>query len=277
MKKSLALVFWVMLALSGWASAPTRIVVAGIPLYTEVLLALGLQEAIVGVAESPENPEEVQPLPKVGLVWAPNLEAILDLEPDLVLGAPPLLRDRLNALGIPAFSVGGEDMWITSISEVLEGIVELGRVVGLEDKARVLAGALAMEILALEARVLGRERPRAAFFYLYDPASAPYVAGAGTPEDEVIRRAGGLNAFADLEGYPQLNVEEILLRDPEVIFVGTGQKENLFHHSALRNLRAVQAGQIWEVRAADLVSTRVVQVLLLVAQALHPQALAGER
>ncbi len=277
MKRLLALTVLLAWGLTGWATSPRRIVVAGIPLYTEVLLALGLRESIVGVADTPENPEIVQNLPKVGPVWAPSLEAIVGLDPDLVLGAPPELRDRLLALGVPAFSLGGEDMWITSVSEVLEGIVEVGRVVGLEEEARVVAGTLALEILALEAKVLGRERPTAAFFYIYDPTGIPYVACGGTPEDEVIRRAGGLNAFGDLVGYPQVNLEEILLRDPQVVFVGTGQKENVTGHHVLKSLRAVGTGQVWEVRAADIVSTRVVQVLALVARALHPQVFAGER
>ncbi len=273
MKRILVLIAILVAGAAGWASAPQRIVVAGIPLYTEILLALGLGDRIVAVAESPENPKEVLNLPKVGPVWAPSLEAILGFNPDLVLGAPPLLAARLRELGVPAFLLAEEKGgWITSIVEVLEGIVELGRILGVEEKAQALSGSLALEILALEAKVLGLPRPSVAVFYVYDPSGLPYVAGRGTPEDELIWRAGGTNAFADLQGYPQVSLEQVLTRNPEIIFVGTGQKENLVNHRALKGLHAVEKGRIWEIHAAHLVSTKVVNVLAFMAKVLHPQA-----
>jgi iron complex transport system substrate-binding protein len=255
-------------------AAPARVVVAGTPLYSEILVALGQVEKIVGVADSPENPPEVAHVPKVGTVWQPSLEAILALEPDLVLGADPLLRDRLEALGVmvvcgPPRSPG---MWITDIAGVFEMIELVGRTMGVAEKAQLLFGTIAREIIAIEAQVLGRERPTAAVLYLYDPAGVPYVAGRGTPEDELIVRAGGQNAFADLSGYLQASAEAVLARDPDVIFVGTGQRENLCGHVVLAALSAVREGEVFEITASKATSTRVPEVLEAMARALHPEA-----
>lgn len=257
---------------TGAAVPPERVVVAGIPLYSEILVTLGLVGRIVGVADSPENPPEVAGLPRVGTVWQPNLEAIVALSPDLVLGASPLLRDQLAALGVATVSGGGDEMWITDIAGVLDTIVLVGRALGVEREAQTLAGAIAIEILAIEARVLGGERPSAAVLYLYDPAGTPYVAGRGTPEDELISRGGGVNAFRDLDGYLQVGVEVLLARDPAVLFVGTGQRENLVRHVTLISLTAVREGRVFEIAASRLVSTRVAEVLAAVARALHPAA-----
>lgn len=259
-------------AFAGAAAPPQRVVVAGIPLYSEIMISLGLAHRIVGVAESPENPPELARVPRVGTVWEPSLEAIVALSPDLVLGPSPLLRDKLRALGLATLSGGGEAMWITDIAGVLDTIVLVGRALGAEREAELLAGAIAREILVLEARVLGAERPSAAVLYLYDPAGTPYVAGRGTPEDEVISRGGGVNAFRDLHGYLQVGVEAILARDPAVLFVGTGQSKNLVRHVTLRALTAVREGRVFEIAASRLLSTRVVEVLARVARALHPGA-----
>ncbi len=255
---------------------PERVVVAGIPLYTEILISLGLVERIVGVADSPENPPEVALLPRVGGVWQPSLEAIVALEPDLVLGPSPLLRDQLAALGVATLTGGGEEMWITDIAGILDTIELVGRAFGMEGEAQALAGTIAREILAVEARVLGGERPSAAVLYLYDPAGPPYVAGRGTPEEELISRAGGMNAFRDVAGYREVGVETVLARDPTVVFVGTGQRENLTRHVTLAALTAVREGRVVEIAAARLVSTRVAQVLKTLARALHPGAFGEE-
>lgn len=254
------------------AAAPQRVVVAGIPLYSEILISLGLVDRIVGVADSPENPLEVAGLPRVGTVWQPSLEAIVALGPDLVLGASPLLQDQLTALGVATLSGGGDEMWITDVAGVLATVERVGQALGVAHEAQVLAGAIAKAILALEAKVLGRERPSAAVLYLYDPAGTPYVTGRGTPEDELISRGGGVNAFRDLGGYLQVGVEALLARDPAVLFVGTGQRENLVRHVTLHALTAVREGRVFEIAASRLVSTRVVEVLEAVARALHPAA-----
>ncbi len=65
---------------------PNRIVVAGIPLYTEIVIDLGALDRLIAVASSPDNPPEVANLPTVGPSFSPNVEVILSLEPDLVLG-----------------------------------------------------------------------------------------------------------------------------------------------------------------------------------------------
>lgn len=255
---------------------PQRVVVAGIPLYSEILVALGQTDRIVGVASSSENPPEVAGLPEIGPVYQPNLEAILALEPDLVLGASPTLREQLEALGIVVLSGGSYGMWISDIAGVLETIELVGKALGVEEKARPFIGSIAREILAIEAKVQGRDRPSAAVLYLYDPAGAPYVAGQGTPEDELIARAGGINAFREVTRYAQVAAETVLAQDPWAVFVGTGQLANLTEHVVLGVLTAVSEGRVFEIAAGQLVSTRVAEVLVAMAQALHPAAFPEE-
>ena len=77
------------------------------------------------------------------------------------------------------------------------------------------------------------------------PGRPPYVVRPDTPEHELLARAGGENAFRDLTGYPQVSLEELILRDPEVILTDPAQVENVLASSFLSGLAAVRAGRGW--------------------------------
>ncbi|TLY24377.1 MAG: cobalamin-binding protein, partial [Nitrospirae bacterium] len=65
------------------AKAPTRVVSLA-PSITEILYAIGLNDEIVGVTEFCDYPPAAKEKPKVGYAQ-PNIEAIVTLQPDLVL------------------------------------------------------------------------------------------------------------------------------------------------------------------------------------------------
>jgi len=155
----------------------------------------------VGVAASPDNPAELSRLPQVGPSFAPSLEAILALAPDLVLGGWGEIRERLEALGIVVLTVGGPEGWIRGILDVLEAIRAVGQAVGAEEKAERMIGRICEDIVRVEAQILGKPRVPAAFLYLLAWDSPAYVAGVGAPEHELLLRAGGENVFSDIFGY----------------------------------------------------------------------------
>ena len=252
---------------------PERIVVL-LPLYAEILVDLGATDRLVGVASSPNNPPEVVGFPSVGTSFSPSLEAIVALEPDLVLGAWGEVRARLEELGLLVLTVGQTGGWITGIPDVLDAIRTVGEAVGLAPQAEALCGRIAEAIVRIEAVVLPLPRVRVAFLYLSAPDSPPYVVGAGTPEHELLVRAGGENAFGDLMGYPQVSLEELILRDPDVVLTDPAQLENVLASSFLSGLAAVQSGRVYGIQASWAVSTRVAELLRQVAEALHPGALA---
>ena len=287
MRKFMA--FWAVLCLMGTALAfpvtvvddrgaeitiaerPERIVTI-LPLYAEILLDLGAGGTIVGLAESPDNPPELSDLPSVGPSFSPSVEAIVALEPDLVLGAWGEVRDKLEELGITVLTVGGPGGYIRGIPDIFDAIKTVGTAVGLRDTAAALAGSIAEEILRTEARVLDLPRLKVAFLYMSAPDAAPWAAGRGTPENELILRAGGENVFADLAGFPQVSLEELVLRDPEVILTDPSQVENVLESKLLQGISAVANGKVYGLKASAAISTRVAEVLRKLAELLHPEA-----
>src|SRR5262247_777715 len=87
------------------ARSPARRIVSLNPSLTAILLALGAGERLVGVDDRSAREEpRVAGLPRVGGLFDPSLEAVVALEPDLVLAVPGAqqrdLVARMQALGI---------------------------------------------------------------------------------------------------------------------------------------------------------------------------------
>lgn len=260
-------------------------IVTLLPLYAEILIDLGAVERIVGVADSPDNPPVVEKLPKVGPAFNPNRELIVALKPDVVFGATDFnkLREALEAAklivitagcfrGVPDFGA------IKGITDVFKAIRTVGLAVeGSTAKADTLIGQLSEEIIAIEGAVLDRPKPIAAVLYP-DPAgkAPPFAAGRGTPEHELLTRAGGLNAFAKLEGYPQVSFEELVKIDPEFIFTDPSQIKLITGDQRLQGLRAVKEKKVCGMKASQWTSSRLAKSLRAIAEMLHPQAFGKE-
>ena len=83
------------------APSQAQRIVAMSPSTAETLFALGLGDRVVGVSAFCSYPPEAAEKPKVGDYFDPNYEAILELQPDLVVmleeaGEPTTAFDRLG-------------------------------------------------------------------------------------------------------------------------------------------------------------------------------------
>ncbi|MCR4404131.1 MAG: ABC transporter substrate-binding protein [Candidatus Acetothermia bacterium] len=246
---------------------PERIVAIG-ALYIEVLLDIGAGARLVCVADSPDNPAEVASLARVGPAFSPSVEAILACEPDLVLGAWGAVRERLEELKVTVLTTG----LIAGLPDIFGTVRTAGKAVGNLEEAEALIGRIAEEVVLIEGRVLGRWPVRAAFLYMAEPDTPPYVAGSGSIENELLLRAGGANVFGDIGGFPQVSLEELLARDPEVIFTDPAQVENIYRSRLLSGLAAVRERRVHGIKASEVTSTRVARALRAIAQFLHPEA-----
>ncbi len=194
--------------------AATRIV-SLVPSATQTLDALGARAAVVGRTDY-DTLTWAADLPSVGGGIRPSMEALISLEPDLVVlfgGEQDFdTPARLDELGIPWVGVRPD-----RIDDVLNMIRVLGQATGQPEQA----GKLIDEIRRGLDRI-GRDRrqrpsPRVAYVMGGTP---PWVAGPNTFIDELIELAGGTNAFGDLDAlYSAVNPEELIARDIDVVLV----------------------------------------------------------
>jgi len=257
---------------------PERIVCLA-PSNAEIVYALGGGQGVVGVADSCDYPEAVAELSHVGGCYDAkhtNFEAIVALEPDLVLGinGHPEVLDRLEELGVCAFAVDAK-----VVDEVLESIDTVGRLIGRRAEAAELIAGLRDRIDAVVDEVAGLPAPRVFFEVWYDPLM---TAGPGSFQHDLIELAGGENVAGDADQpWPTFSLEVLVERDPEVIITTFGETVTALEsgtREGWRELSAVRNGRVVLVDP-NLVSRpgpRIVDGLELFARAIHPQAFAGQ-
>ena len=191
------------------------------PHATELLFAAGAGDQVVGVVEYSHYPEAARTLPSVGSYASIDLEAVVALRPDLVVGWESGNRSahwsKLEALGIPVYLSEPR-----SLEAVAESIAALGLLAGTQVTAQAAADAFRARYQRLKSRYA--DRPKVSVFYQiwHQPLM--------TVNDDhlisaVIRLCGGENVFGALPQItPQLNIEGVLSAQPEVI-VASGMGE----------------------------------------------------
>jgi iron complex transport system substrate-binding protein len=190
-----------------------RRVVTLAPSLTDVVLALGGGERLVGVSRFDERPE-VARLPRVGGYVDPSVEAVLALHPDLVLAQPgPGNRkavETMAQLGAPVLLLP-----LGTVGDVLAAERAVGEALGRADRGE----ALARELEATRERVRARARAERPVRVLLVVGFEPLVvAGPAGFAGELLADAGGVNVAADAaSAYPVYSVEGAVRSRPELV------------------------------------------------------------
>lgn len=191
---------------------PAQRVVAMVPTHTEKVCAVGACDRLVGVDTFSNYPSEVQALPDLGSAFEADVEAIVALEPDLVLTDEYSgLHEALAPLGIATY-VGTPQ----TVDEVAEVLREVGSLLGREAAAEAQVEAMRDAIDTVAARVEGAARPRV--FVELD--ATPYTVGPTSYLGTLLDLAGGANVVpADRGAFPLVDPEFVVDADPEVILL----------------------------------------------------------
>jgi len=198
---------------------PQRIVSLA-PSNTEILFAIGAGEQVIGRDEFSDYPPESASVETIGGSFGEyNVEAIVALEPDLVLAAeinPPELVQQLEDLGLTVYYLGNP----TTLEEMYTNLETVGDLTGhnvteLVDSLKARVAAVDEKIMPLSSRI--------AVFYEIDATdpTKPWTYGPGTFGDLLIARAGGYNVGGIAsDPYPQLSLEQVVAANPTVIILG---------------------------------------------------------
>lgn len=248
-------------------NSPERIVTLN-ALYAQIIVDLRETNRLIAVAESEDNPASLANLPTVGSALAPNVEIILGFNPDLVLGANDWGGERpvLESAGVTVLTTP----WLTSVLSIFDAIRAVALALGVQAAGDLLVGRIAADLIEAEYVVLGVPKVAAAFLYAASSEDPPYAAGGDAIEHELILRGGGTNVFAELTWSPQVSYEEILARDPDVIFTAPSQIGNVMKNPFLQTVAAIANGRVFGIKASTVSSTQVADALRAIVNGLHP-------
>ena len=184
-------------------------------LFADVLRPLGAKDKIIGVptwiTDKPTYFPDLSKLPIASNAWKPDPEAIINLNPDLVITygtwGESLDKDLKKIVPVVRLTC--------ALSTIEEDIKKLGYILGKTKEAEELINFYEVQQSSIKSRIAGLsedEKPR-----VYSEYSAYKVMGMGSAGHEMLTIAGGINIAADLTGYLDVDPEWVIVQNPDII------------------------------------------------------------
>jgi iron complex transport system substrate-binding protein len=211
------------------------------PVTTELLFALGAGDRLVGRTHWDTFTDEMRAVPDVGDGMMPNVEAVLGQRPDLVV-LYATESNRAAAMRLRRAGVATLAYRTDRIADLARVSAALAAALGRAETNTVVTDTVIATLDSLRAIEPVGTRVRA-FWHVWD---APVLTiGRGSYLSELLEVAGGENIFHDLDApSPQVTLEEIARRDPDVILAGPSAAESMRRHQGWQAVRAVREGRI---------------------------------
>ena len=227
--------------------------VSGYYITTSLLIALGLQDELVGIeAKADTRPiyalsaPELLELPSVGTAKEFDLEGCAALAPDLVILPLKLesAADSLAELGIPALLVNPEDQALLN-----EAVTLIGTATNTQARAQALLDFSAEQEQRLADTLAGAETPSV---YLAGNSDFLSTAGDAMYQSDMIRMAGGVNAAAEITDtyWAEVSYEQVLAWDPDYIVLASDAGytvDDVLADPNLAGCAAVENGNVFQI------------------------------
>lgn len=186
---------------------------------TEIIFALGSGDQVVGIDLTTTYPEEATTLPDVGLSRSLNAEAVIGLQPTLVIGdtqvEPSSTIEQIRSAGIPVAILPAE----VTLEGAIRKILTMGEILGRGAAAETLASAVQAEIdEAIALAATATSQPRVAYTYVRGPETL-LLFGNGMPTHFLIEAAGAVDAAgeAGVLFAESLSAERLVVAAPDVL------------------------------------------------------------
>lgn len=199
---------------------PAQRVIALAPHIAETLLAAGANERLVGTVQYSDYPEAAKKVARVGSYVKLNLEAIVALKPDLVIGwwsgNLPAHIEKIRQLGIPVYISQPN-----RIEDIARDLERYGQLMG-NEAGFSAAAAFRARLATLRERYATQSKLRIFYQVWKEPLM---TVGSTQIISDAIRLCGGENVFGQLRQLaPTVTVEAVLVENPQVI-VASGMGE----------------------------------------------------
>jgi iron complex transport system substrate-binding protein len=248
--------------------------------YSEIVCALNAQQDIVAVDVSSTYPAELKKLPTVGYHRALSAEAILAMNPTLILQdnniGPEHVVKQLNDLKIPMKNFGKYQNTIDGTDSLIR---EMGAYFHREKQADSLCEKLDSDMKNALANAAQYKDSVKVLIIHFGQASNNYlVMTKKSTAAKMIEWAGGKMAVNDEKGMKQLSPEIVAASDPDVILLTDfgydrldGSLEKIKELPGVASTKAFKGNRIFRVEEHDVVylGPRTGQNVLLIQQLIH--------
>ncbi len=197
---------------------------------TEIMLALGLEDSMVGTAYLDDKIYEplqaaYDKVPVIAEQY-PTKEQIIDSEADFLyagwksgfsekgVGTP----EELEALGIHTYLHTSSSITKPTLDDIFTDIRNIAKIFRVEERGEALIEQMTNDVDAVRAKLPKEDKELRVL--VYDSGDKEVFTAAQNFMDELVTVAGGKNIFGDVEsGWTTVSKEETVERNPEVIVV----------------------------------------------------------
>lgn len=255
--------------------APAERIISLAPHVTEQLFAIGAGAKIVGAVEYSDYPDEAKAIPRIGGYSRFDLERILALKPDLIIGwesGNGVQLQRLEQLGLTLYRSEPR-----RLDDIAAGMEKLGVLAGTEPAAREQAGKFRRRLASLREATRGKAQ-RTVFYQIWN---SPLMTVNGDDLiNEVISLCGGKNIFAELPVMtPKVSEEAVIAANPEVIIasgMGRERPEWLEEWRKWPQLKAVKQKRLYVINPSIIqrATPRLLDGAEVMCRFIHPELFA---
>ena len=260
-------------------------IVSASPSITEILYALGQSHRLVGRTDFCLYPPEADTLPSIGGISNLNVEAILALQPDLVLTAsmiPQRCVDQLQQMGVPVVCIieknhfedlygniariaqilhcqAAADSLITLLQQRVKDEFRISNLIAPNDsqlstltrRSATVSGANSQQINNSTNKQLNNSQLPTVYYVVGFGPTGNFTAGGSTFIDDIIQLAGGRNLAHDITGW-SYSLESLIHNDPDYIVVRREDSASFCHTQPYTQLSAVKNGRVIGIESGTL-------------------------
>ncbi|MDK9775312.1 MULTISPECIES: vitamin B12 ABC transporter substrate-binding protein BtuF [unclassified Vibrio] len=230
-----------------FANEPVQRVISLAPHATEIAYAAGLGDKLIAVSEMSDYPEQAKDLEKVSNYQGIKLERIIALQPDLVIawpaGNPAKELEKLKQFDIPLYySTTG------TLEDIAQNIEQLSQYSEKPELGQKAAANFRAQLKTLKEKY--NTEDKVSYFYQLSEKPIITVAGKNWP-GEVFTFCGGENIFAKGRApYPQVSIEQVITRQPEVLFTSRHAMDNDGMWAEWKNdIPALKNDHVWSLNS----------------------------
>jgi len=255
-------------------SLPKKIVSTA-PSNTEILYDLGLEDSVVAVTSHCIATSDISEKDVVGGWSDPSIiKKVEALKPDLVLafgGLQQPLADEMNKRGITVFV-----FFPKTVNEVLEQVVLVGKITGVPVRAEDVVRKNRNKLHKIQAALSDMPAEKR-LKCLRLMSTEAMVIGGDSFQSDIIKKAGGVNIFEDIEDdYPVVSFEDVYKKDPDIIVFNRNDEEKAIEwflgQEHWRDLRAARNRNLASI-SCDYIchpNTRIAETVEMLARRFYP-------
>jgi iron complex transport system substrate-binding protein len=264
-------------------TAPPQRIISLAPNITEILFTLGLGEKVIGVTRYCDFPEDAMKKEKIGGMVDPNLEKIIALKADLIIGFrgnPLTTLERLRNLNLPVFvlDIG------TTIESTLSIVKKIGTITHTEKRTGLLIQSLREKYEKILSALRDVKQEPKVFLSLH--GTGLWTCGKESFLNDLVKKARGMNIAGNIpRKWLNYNREHLIHEDPEVIIILSKSEKDFLktkkwikNEAHLEGTKAVDADRIYflDENLATRQGPRLIDALEELARLLHPQCFEKE-